>query len=167
MRDDLKSAIRSLLHSRGFTVVALTVLALGIGSGTAIFSVVDAVVLRGLPFDEHDRLGVVHEKDIRRETTFGGTSVTSQTYLDWRELQQSFQGIAATGNASFRLKTDAGEPADARGQRVTAEFFPVLRVSPILGRAFTADDEVEGRHRVTILTYGFWQRRFGGAADIV
>jgi putative ABC transport system permease protein len=167
MRDDLKSAIRSLRHSRGFTIVALTVLALGIGSGTAIFSVVDAVVLRGLPFDEHDRLGVPHEKDIRRETTFGGTSVTSQTYLDWRQLQQPFHAIAAIGGASFRLKTDDQEPADARGQRVTAEFFPVLRVSPLLGRAFTADDEVEGRHRVTILTYGFWQRRFGGAGDVV
>lgn len=106
MRDDLKSAIRSLLHSRGFTVVALIVLALAIGAGTAIFSVVDAVVLRGLPFDEHDRLGVPHEKDTMRATTFGGRSVTSQTYLDWRELQQPFEAIAAIGSASFRLKTD-------------------------------------------------------------
>src|SRR5687768_14785063 len=167
MRDDLKNAVRSLLHSRGFTVVALTVLALGIGSGTAIFSVVDAVVLRGLPFDEHDRLAVAHEKDIKRETTFGGTSVTSQTYLDWRQLQQPFQALAAIGGGSFRLKTDDREPADARAQRVTAEFFQVLRTPPLLGRAFTADDEIEGRHRVTILTYGFWQRRFGGAADVI
>ena len=167
MRDDLKSAIRSLLHSRGFTVVALTVLALGIGSGTAIFSVVDAVVLRGLPFDEHDRLGVLIEKDTRRATTFGEGHITSQTYLDWRQTQQPFQAIAAIGGASFRLKTEGGEPADARGQRVSAEFFPVLRVPPMLGRPFTADDEVEGKHRVTILTYGFWQRRFGGAPDVV
>jgi predicted permease len=167
MRDDLKSAIRSLRHSRGFTIVALTVLALGIGSGTAIFSVVDAVVLRGLPFDEHDRLGVPHEKDTTRATTFGGRSVTSQTYLDWRELQQPFEAITAISNASFRLKTDDQEPADARGQRVTAEFFQVLRVPPMLGRPFRADDEVEGSPRVTILTYGFWQRRFGGAPDVV
>jgi hypothetical protein len=97
VRDDLKSAVRSLLASRGFTVVAVTVLALGIGAGTAISSVVDAVVLRGLPFDEHDRLGVVYERDTGRATTFGLVNVTPQTYLDWRELQQPFQQIAAVG----------------------------------------------------------------------
>ena len=81
MRDDFRSAFRSLLASRGFTIVALTVLALGIGAGTAIFSVVDAVVLRGLPFDEHDRVGVIYERDTSRATTFGLGSVTPQTYL--------------------------------------------------------------------------------------
>ncbi|HET7696896.1 MAG TPA: ABC transporter permease [Vicinamibacterales bacterium] len=167
MRDDLKSAARSLLASRGFTLVALFVLALGIGAGTAIFSVVDAVVLRGLPFDEHDRLGVIYENDTRRAVTFGLGNVTPQTYLDWRELQQPFQQITAVAGTQFRLKTEGGEPADARAQRITAEFFPVLRVAPLLGRAFNASDEVEGRHRVAILTYGFWQRRFGGAADVV
>jgi putative ABC transport system permease protein len=167
VRDDLKTAIRSLRASRGFTFVALTVLALGIGAGTAIFSVVDAVVLRGLPYDEHDRLGVIYEKDTKRATTFGEGSSTPQTYLDWRQLQQPFQQITAIGGTSFRLKTEGGEPADARGQRVTAEFFPVLRVAPVLGRPFTQDDEVEGRHRVAILTHGFWQRRFGGARDVV
>ena len=167
MGDDLKSALRSLRSSRGFTLVALTVLALGIGAGTAIFSVVDAVVLRGLPFDEHDRLGVVYEKDTRRATTFGLGSVTPQTYLDWRRLQQPFQQITAVGGTQFRLRTEGGEPADARGQRVTREFFAVLRIAPMLGRAFNPTDEVEGRHRVTILTYGFWQRRFGGSADVI
>jgi putative ABC transport system permease protein len=167
VRDDLKSAIRSLLASRGFTVVALTVLALGIGAGTAIFSVVDAVVLRGLPFDEHDRLGVVYEKDTARPVTFGLGNITPQTYLDWRELQQPFQQLAAVGGWQFRLKTEGGEPADARAQRVTHEFFPALRVMPVLGRPFNAGDEVDGRHRITILTYGFWQRRFGGAADVI
>ena len=167
MRDDLKNAIRSLRTSPSFTLVALTVLTLGIGAATAIFSVVDAVVLRGLPFDEHDRLGVVYEKDTRHQTTFGLGSVTPQTYLDWRETQQPFQQITAIAGTQFRLKTEGGEPADARAQRVTFEFFPVLRVTPMLGRPFNANDEVEGKHRVTILTYGFWQRRFGGAADAI
>ena len=167
MRDDLKTAIRSLRASRGFTFIALTVLALGIGAGTAIFSVVDAVVLRGLPFDEHDRLGVIYEKDTKRATTFGEGSITPQTYLDWRQLQQPFQQITAVAGTSFRLKTEGGEPADARAQRISAEFFPVLRVTPMLGRQFTLDDEVEGRHRVALLTYGFWQRRYGGARDVV
>jgi putative ABC transport system permease protein len=167
MRDDLKTAFRSLRNSPTFTAVALVVLALGIGAGTAIFSVVDAVVLRGLPFDEHDRLGVVLEHDTRRPTTFGGGTTTPQTYLDWRRMQESFEGLAAIGGASFRLRTESGEPADARAQRVTWEFFPALRVAPIYGRTFTADDEIDGRHRHAILSYGFWQRRFGGAPDVI
>src|SRR6185369_4771389 len=133
----------------------------------AIFSVVDAVVLRGLPFDEHDRLGVMMEKDTLHAVTFGEGNITPQTYLDWRQMQQPFQALAAIGGTSFRLKTEGGEPADARGQKVTPEFFTVLRVAPMLGRAFNADDEVEGRHRRTILTYGFWRRRYGGAADVI
>jgi hypothetical protein len=167
VRDDLRTAFRSLRHSPAFTVVALTVLALGIGAGTAIFSVVDAVVLRGLPFDEHDRLGVLVEKDTRHAVTFGEGTITPQTYLDWRRLQQPFRAITAIGAARFRLKAKSAEPADATGQRVTAEFFPVLRVAPMIGRAFSADDEVEGRHRLAILSYGFWQRRYGGATDVL
>jgi predicted permease len=167
MRDDLKTALRSLRSSPTFTAVALIVLALGIGAGTAIFSVVDAVVLRGLPFDEHDRLAVVLEHDTKRPTTFGGGSTTPQMYLDWRRLQESFEGLAAVGGSSFRLRTESGEPADARAQRVTWEFFPALRVTPLLGRTFTADDEIDGRHRIAILSYGFWQRRFGGSPDVI
>jgi putative ABC transport system permease protein len=165
MRDDIKTAFRSLYHSRAFTVVALTVLALAIGAGTAIFSVVDAVVIRGLPFDEHDRLGVIVEKDTKHAVTFGAGYVTPQTYLDWRQLQQPFEAITAVSGTQFRLKTEGGEPADARAQRVTAEFFPVFRVAPMLGRVFNVADEVEGRGRVAILSYGLWQRRFGGSAD--
>ena len=167
MLDDVRTALRSLRNSPTFTLVALAVLALGIGAGTAIFSVVDAVVLRGLPFDEHDRLAVVLEHDTRRPATFGGGTTTPQMYLDWRRLQESFDGLAAVGGHSFRLHTETGEPADARAQRVTWEFFPALRITPILGRSFTADDEVEGRHRVAILSHGFWQRRYGGAPDVV
>ena len=167
MWEDLKIAIRSLRKSPTFTAVALVVLALGIGAGTAIFSIVDAVVLRGLPFDRHDRIAAVLEHDTMRPTTFGGGSTTSQMYLDWRRMQESFEGLTAVGSGSFRLRNESGEPADARAQRVTWEFFPTLRVSPLLGRAFTPDDEIEGRHRVVILGHGFWQRRFGGSPDAV
>jgi predicted permease len=167
MRDDLKAAFRSLRKSPTFTTVALAVLALGIGAGTAIFSVVDAVVLRALPFDEHDRLAVVLEHDPSGKDVFGGGTTTPQTYLDWRRMQEGFDGLAAVSSTSFRLKTDTGEPADARGFRVTWEFFPMLRVAPALGRNFTAEDEIEGRHRVVILSDGFWQRRFGGDPGVV
>lgn len=162
MRDDLRAAVRSLRKSPTFTAVALAVLALGIGSGTAVFSVVDAVVLRGLPFDEHDRLAVVLEADPSGKEIFGGGTTTAQTYLDWRRMQEGFEGLAAVSSNSFRLKTETGEPSNARAYRVTWEFFPALRVTPLYGRGFTAEDEIEGRHRVVILSYGFWQRRFGG-----
>ena len=167
MRDDLRNAFRSLAASRSFTAIALTVLALGIGSATAIFSIVDAVILRALPFDEHDRLVALFERDTRHAVTFGEGSVTPQTYIDWRGLQSSFDGLAAVSSTRFSLKSEGGEPADAAAQRVSFEFFPVLRVAPQLGRAFSSADEVEGRHHVAILGYGFWQRRFGGAPDVV
>jgi putative ABC transport system permease protein len=165
--DDLRAAFRSLRQSPTFTAVALVVLSLGIGAATAIFSVVDAVVLRGLPFDEHDRLAAVLEFDTRRADTFGGGSTTPQMYLDWRRLQESFEGLAATGGTTFWIRSDTGEPVDIRGYRVTWEFFPALRVAPILGRSLTKEDEIEGRHRVVMLSYGFWQRRFGGSPDVV
>lgn len=167
MRQDLANAIRSFKKSPTFTGVALVVLALGIGAATALFSVVDAVVLRGLPFDEHDRLVAVLEFDTTRPTTFGGGSTTPQTFLDWRQQQQSFEGLAAVGSTTYRLRNESGEPAAATASRVTWEFFPLLRVAPLAGRGFTADDEVQGQHRVVILSYGFWQRRFGGAPGVI
>ena len=167
MREDLTSALRSLRKSPTFTAVALTVLACGIGAATALYSVVDAVVLRGLPFDEHDRLMVVHEYETTRRTMFDGPTITPQTYLDWRQQQHSFAGLAATANATFRLKSESGEPGDARGLRVTHEFFPLLRLAPHLGRVFTAEDEIEGAHRRVVLSYGFWQQHFGGAPTVI
>jgi hypothetical protein len=105
----LVNAFRSLCASRAFTLVALAVLGLGIGAATAIFSVVDAVVLRGLPYDEHDRLGVIYEKDTRHATTFGLGNITPQTYLDWRPLQQPFQQIAAVGAALDKVALGLAE----------------------------------------------------------
>jgi hypothetical protein len=167
MRQDVINAIRSLRKSPTFTGVALVVLALGIAAATALFSVVDAVVLRGLPFDTHDRLVAVLEFDTTRPVTFGGGTTTPQTFLDWQQQQQSFEGLTAVGSTTYRLRNESGEPAAASASRVTWEFFPLLRVAPLAGRPFTADDEVQGRHRVVILSYGFWQRRFGGAADVI
>ncbi len=166
MPDDLKTAIRSLRKSPTFTAVALIVLALGIGAGTAIFSVVDAVVLRGLPFDEHDRLVAVYERGTHGGELFGGTT-TPQTYLDWRAQQRAFEGLAAVSSASFGLRDAEGHPETVRATRVTAEFFAVLRVAPMLGRAFTTGEEIYGRHRVAILSHGFWQRQFGGSRDVI
>src|SRR5687768_3218678 len=149
MRDDLKNAVRSLLHSRGFTAVALTVLALGIGASTAIFSVVDAVVLRGLPFDEQDRLAVILEYDPARSTK--GRPTTMPTLLDWRRSQRSFESIAGASRASFRIRGAGDEPMFATGQRVTHGFFETLRVQPLLGRSFRADEEAAGAPKVAAI----------------
>jgi putative ABC transport system permease protein len=173
MRDDLKAAWRSLLSSKTFTAVALIVLALGIGASTAIFSVVDAVVLRGLPFDEHDRLVAVGERrppgpfaDLSRDPQ-AVLATSPQNYADWVAQQQVFESIAAIAGGAFTLREGGGEPEDLRAQRVTAAFFDVLRVKPALGRAFTADNEVDGRHRVAVLSDALWRRRFGGDPSLV
>ncbi len=167
MLQDVQHALRALRHSPTFTIVAVAVLTLAIGAGTAVFSVVDAVVLRGLPFDEHDRLAAVLEHDTKRATTFGSGSTTTQMFLDWRAQQQSFEAVTAVGSSRLEFKNEAGEPAEARSLRVTHEFFRVMRVAPLLGRAFTQQDEIDGRHRLVILSHGYWLRRFGGLPDAV
>jgi putative ABC transport system permease protein len=167
MREDLKTAVRSLWQSPTFTGVALLVLALGIGATTAIFSVVDAVILKSLPFDEHDRLVAVLEHDTVHATTFGNGDTTPQMFLDWRAHQQPFEQVAATDTNQFQLHNETGEPVTVPAESVSWEFFPVLRVAPMLGRAFTAADEGEKPVPVVILSYGFWQRQFGGAMDVI
>ena len=172
---DLRQAIRELRAAPGFTVVALVVLTLGIGATTAIFSVVDAVALRALPFDEHDRLVAVGERRPPgpRDTSYDPhalMSIATPNYLDWVAEQQVFESIAGVVGApfsSFTLKEPGTEPEDVPGLRVTAGFFDVLRIRPALGRAFTSDNEIDGRHRVVVLSDGLWRRRFGGNPDIV
>jgi len=173
MRDELKAAIRSLNSSKTFTAVALVVLTLGIGASTAIFSVVDAVVLRGLPFDEHDRLVAVGERrppgktpDPTRDPD-AISSAAPQNYLDWKAQQQVFESMATIAGGSFTLREPGAEPEDLRTERVTSEFFTVLRVQPALGRPFTTENEVDGRHLVVILSDGLWRRRFGGDPGII
>src|SRR5688500_2801683 len=175
MLDDLRAAVRSLRSSRTFTAVALLVLTLGIGAGTAIFSVVDAVVLRGLPFDEHDRLVAVGERrplnpaaapDPNRDPQ-QLLSAAPQNYMDWASRQQVFESVAAVADGNFAIREPGTESEELRGQRVTASFFDVLREQPRLGRAFTADNETEGRDKVVVLSYGFWIRRFGGDPDVI
>ncbi|MEZ5318374.1 MAG: ABC transporter permease [Vicinamibacterales bacterium] len=174
MREDLKAAIRALRASKTFTIVALVVLTLGIGASTAVFSVVDAVVLRGLPFDEHDRLVAVGERrppnpDFPRPNADPDSvsSIAPQNYVDWAAQQQVFSAMAAIAGGAFTLQEPGAEPEELRVQRVTAPFFDVLRTYPALGAPFTGDNEVEGQHRVAVLSDGLWRRRFGADPDIV
>ena len=175
MRDDFRTAVRSLRASPTFTIVALAVLALGLGASTAIFSVVDAVVLRGLPFDEHDRLVAVGERrrpspDFPPDPSRDPASLSSaapQNYMDWAAEQQVFESMAAIAGGAFTLREPGAEPEELRAQRVTAGFFDVLRERPVMGRAFTRENEVDGEHRVAVLSDGLWRRRFGADPDII
>jgi putative ABC transport system permease protein len=174
MRDDLNAAFRSLRSSKDVTLAALIVLTLGIGATTAIFSVVDAVVLRALPFDEHDRLVAVGERRAPGGRTGSNTRepaalgfVAPQNYMDWAAQQRVFESIAAIASGWLTLREPGVEPESLVPQRVTAQFFDVLRVRPAIGRVFTAENEVSGRDRVAVLSDALWRRRFGGDPQIV
>src|SRR5262245_16995403 len=178
MYNDLRYALRMLRKNPGFTVVSLLVLTLGIGASTAIFSVVDAVVLRGLPFDAPDQLVALGERltpgkggkfpvgglpGLDRSDPQAISRVRPQNYIDWAAQQQVFQSMAAIADlGEFTLQAAGAEPEDLVGHRVTAGFFDVLRIRPALGRAFTVDNEADGSHRVAVLSDALWRRRFSG-----
>ena len=166
MRSDLLNAIRALRAAPAFTAVALIVLTLGIGATTAIFSVVDAVVLRNVPFDSPNRLMSVADIDTRPQG-FEGGHTTPQDFTDWRQATDVFEGLAAvTGAGGFTLR-EGGHPEPLRVSRTTANLLGVLRVSPQLGHFYSSDNEVDGNHKVAVISDSLWKRRFGGTVDVV
>ena len=161
---DLRYGLRTLVRNPGFTFVAVIALALGIGANSAIFSVVNTVLLRPLPYKDPDRLVMVWEDD-----TKGGyprDTPAAANYIDWRNQNQVFAGMAALADQSFNL-TGAGEPERIDGRRVSADLFPLLGVEPQLGRAFTPEEDQPGANRVVIMSHGLWQRRFGADGNII
>jgi putative ABC transport system permease protein len=152
------------LKNPGFTVVAVIALALGIGANTAIFSVVNSVLLRPLPYKDPERLVMVWED----ASKFGYPRDTpaAANYVDWRDQNTVFEGMAAIADESFNL-TGAGDPERLEGRSVTANFFPLLGVDPLLGRTFTNDEDKRGSDQVVVLSHALWQRRFGGDNNIV
>jgi hypothetical protein len=158
---DVRDGLRTLRAAPGFTVVALIVLAFGIGASTLIFSMVDAVVLRPLPFDEPDRIVSVG-------SLYNGHPglETAATFLEWRERQTAFESLTAIDDGALIVNADT-QAEEVRLERVTAEFFSVLRVRPRIGEPFTADTEVDGHDRVAIISDGLWRSRFGADPNIV
>jgi putative ABC transport system permease protein len=151
---DLRHAVRCLLKSPGFTIVAVLTLAIGIGANTAIFSVVNAVLLKPLPLPEPDRLVRVYELDEGRPWT-----VSPPNFVDLRRESSAFEEMAAyTGTAA--ALTGVGEAKRILGSVVTAGFFRVLATAPMLGRTISAADTVAGQDRVVVLSHGLWQRQF-------
>ncbi len=147
MLSDLKFAVRSLRSTPAFTAVALIVLMLGIGATTAIYSIVDAVALRGMPFDQADRLMIVEETNPTGKG-LGGGYVAAPNFYDWRAQQSSFEDLAAFQGKSLTVHDAGQEPVALRGQMVSSSLFQILRVQPLRGRAFTAEHEVAGRNHV-------------------
>ena len=159
---DLKFGLRTLAKNPGFTAVALLTLALGIGANTAIFSVVNGVLLRPLPYAEPGRLMTVYE----RSREFGQFSVAYPNFLDWRRENHSFTDIAAFRGDDFNF-TGSGQPEHLRGEFVSASLLPVLGVNPLLGRNFLPQEDQQGASGVVMLTYGLWKRRFGADPNIL
>jgi putative ABC transport system permease protein len=160
---DLRFALRMLLKNPGFTIVTIIALALGIGANTAIFSVVNTVLLRPLPYKDPERLVMVWED--ASKSGHPRDTPTAANFVDWRNQNQVFEGMAAITDESFNL-TGVGDPERLEGMRVSATLFPLLGVEPQLGRVFTSAEDQPGSQRVVLLSYGLWQRRFGGDPSI-
>ena len=162
--NDIKYGMRMLAKRPGFTVVVVLILALGIGANTAIFSIVNAVLLRPLPFRDPDRivqLGTYLRKD--------GDTLFSNTLSDFAEIRKRnrvFDQFVAVRSAWF-VDIDGDEPRSVRGARVPAEFFPMLGVLPMLGRGFHPEEEQPGKDQVVVLSHPYWNQRYGADPDIV
>jgi putative ABC transport system permease protein len=158
---DLRYAFRLMGKSPGFTVIAVLTLALGIGANTAIFTVVNAVLLRPLGFRDPSRLVIVAEK-----SPFPTISTSYQNYVDWRNQSRSFESMEATRATGLSL-TGAGEPELLTARMATTGVFPLLGVDAALGRTFLPEEDKAGATPVALLSYGLWQRRFGASQEII
>ena len=161
---DLRYAIRLLVKQPGITAIAILTLALGIGANTAIFSAVNAVLLRPLPYPEPDRLMMVWEK--RPAEGVLDNVVAAGDFLDWAKMNTTFESMAAVTPVPADL-IGAGDPVRLVTAAVSPTFFDVFRTQPLLGRTFRRDEDVLGKHRVVILGHRVWQERFGGDRAIV
>ncbi len=160
---DIRFAIRQLLKSPGFAVVAILTLGLGIGACTAIFSVVNGVLLRPLSYPEPDRLVFIRESAPPQLPEF---SVAPPNFLDWQKQAHAFTALAAYRRGIFSLTGD-GEPKRLEGQRVTAAFFSVYGIAPRLGRDFRPEEDSVAQGKVVILSHRLWQTQFGGTPEVI
>src|SRR6185369_1730870 len=164
MINDLQYGLRMLWKHKGVSAIALLTLALGIGVNSAIFSVVNAVVLRPLPYPESERLMVVWGN--LHKTGLEEIEISALEFQDFQQQCQAFEHIAAYAIQGLNL-TGVDQPERVRGATVSANLFPTLRVQPQLGRNFTVDEDSAGNDTVVILGDSLWQRRFGGDPSVI
>nr|MDQ3819379.1 ABC transporter permease [Acidobacteriota bacterium] len=163
---DIRYGARMLLKRPAYTAIAVLTLALGIGANSAIFSVVNAVLLRPLPFPEPDRLVYAEGADLR--TGEKGGAISPPDFLDYREQNKTFERFAAFQPFNFTVTGDGSESERINGVRVSADFFETLGVAPLAGgRTFMQEEEQEGRNGVVVISYGLWQRRYAGDPKII
>jgi len=161
---DLRYGARTLMKNPAFTLAAVLTLALGIGANTAIFSVVNAVLLRPLPYEDPERLVMIYETNLAKG--WPQFSVSPPNFADWSEQSRVFDGMTGFRGAAFNL-TGVAEPERISGMFVSKRFFGMVGVRPLLGRTFTPDEDEPGKENRAVLAYGLWQRRFGGDLGIV
>src|SRR5687767_226557 len=161
---DLRYAARLLRRAPAFTLVAVAALALGIGANTAIFSVIDALLLRPLPYASPDRLAVVWEHNLPRDRK--NNVVSPGNFIHWRELNRSFADLAAVSMTFRATLTGAGDPVELPQQLISANLLPLLGVQPALGRNFEPHEDAP-RVAVALISHRLWRHRFGADPGIV
>ncbi len=162
--NDIRYGVRTMLRSPGFTAVAVIALALGIGANTAIFSVVNALLLKPLPYKDADRLVLIWHS--YPKLNLDQASVSAPSYIEYRDMTSSFEQVATATDWSVNL-TGVGEPERVQGARVSYNLFTTLGVEPVRGRSFLAEEDRPGKNHVVMMSYGLWQRRFGGDPDLI
>ena len=162
---DLKYGLRMLVKTPGFTAVAVLTLALGIGANTAIFSVVNAVLLKPLPYKDADRLVMVWEQNPERG--WYHNIVSAANFLDWRKQNDVFAQMAAVDPQKAFNLTGTGKPEEVWGEAVTTNLFSLLGVRAFKGRDFLPEEDRPGGPRVVVLSYGLWERRYGHDGTLV
>jgi putative ABC transport system permease protein len=161
---DLRFAVRSFLRSPRFTIPAILALAVGVGSTSAIFSIVESVVLRPLPYDDPDRIVVVWEHNVQRNRP--RNVIAPANFVEWRERNRSFEYLAMVGPSRQAVMIN-GQPEEAAGLFASSELFPALGVQPALGRAYTAREDERGNDLVIVLGHDYWRSRFAGRTDVL
>jgi len=162
LAQDVRYALRQLRKSPGFTTVTVLTLALGIGANTAIFSVVNGVLLNRLPFPDASRIVSMFEAT----PNFPEGSISYPNFLDWQRDNRSFEAMAAYRSTDGSI-TGVGQPENVRAQRVSANFFPILGVNPILGRNFTSEEDRRGASPTALISEGLWKRKFGSGRNVI
>src|SRR5467141_2468602 len=159
---DIRFAFRMFSNSRGFAAIAVLTLALGIGANTALFSVVNGVLLNPLPFSNPDELYAVYSKT----AAFGQSSISYPNFLDWQKQNHSFSNLSAFRSDDYNL-TGAGEPERLHAHMISAEFFPTLGLNPLLGRNFRPEEDRAGAGPVAVIGDGLWKRKFASSPEVV
>src|SRR3954470_22545907 len=165
MINDLRVAVRTLAHARGFTATALAILTLRIGATATMFSATDAVLLKPLPYPHPQRMVVVRET--RAQAGFEKTIMAAREYLDWTRGSRALEDATIVDYPGLGLVAADGGAVRLGAMRVSAEFFALFGVAPVAGRPFGRDAEQPGHGDVVLISHRVWQERFGGAADVV